>query len=117
MSVSRSSLRWVVLLAWVVGVVLLVVGGTPGGAAVAEAANSEPLTTPALIERAFAAGEITADERLLYFAYAVYEYESLPARFRGTVPYYATDIVAELVELRHAQADGRVGPLLSLIHI
>ena len=111
MSISRSSFRWLILVAWVAAVGLLAARGTPDGMAFADVADVEPLSTPALIERAFAAGEITADERLLYFAYAVYEYESLPARFRGTVPYYATDIVAELVEVRYAQADGRVGPL------
>ena len=43
------------------------------------------LSTPELIDQALADGQITADERLLYLAYAVYEYESLPAQFRSDV--------------------------------
>ncbi len=86
MSISRSSFRWLILVAWVMAVGVLAVRVTPGATAVADVADVEPLSTPALIEQAFAAGEITADERLLYFAYAVYEYESLPVRFRGPFP-------------------------------
>ncbi len=47
-------------------------------------ANQE-LETPLLIAQAFARGEITNEQRLLYLAYALYEHESLPHRF---VSYY-----------------------------
>ena len=53
-------------------------------------------TTPALIQRAFDKGEITAEQRLLYLTYAVYEYKSLPVRFRGKVPWEATSLLFEM---------------------
>ncbi len=52
--------------------------------------------TPELIEQAFAAGEISAEERLLYLAYAVYEPASLPERFESDTPWSGTGVVAEL---------------------
>ncbi len=51
------------------------------------------LATPSLIERAFDRGEITAEQKWLYLTYAVYEYKSLPARFRGKVPWEATSLL------------------------
>src|SRR3972149_2075727 len=45
--------------------------------------STRALSTPALIDRALAKGEITAEQRLLYLAYAIFEYESLPAQFHG----------------------------------
>lgn len=54
------------------------------------------LSTPALIDQALARGEITAGQRLLYLAYAVYEYESLPAQFRSNVGWRGTETVREL---------------------
>jgi hypothetical protein len=59
----------------------------------------QQLSTPELIDQALARGEITEEERLLYLAYAVYEYESLPARFRGNVGWRATSVVAEIYEV------------------
>lgn len=59
---------------------------------------NQELSTPELIDQALAKGEITEEERLLYLAYAVYEYESLPARFRGNVGWRATFVVRELHE-------------------
>lgn len=38
------------------------------------------------------------EERLLYLAYAIFEYESLPARFRSNVGWRGTLFVAELYE-------------------
>ena len=54
------------------------------------------LSTPALIEEALAKEEITAEQRLLYLAYAVYEYASLPAQFRSDVGWRGTTTVQEL---------------------
>jgi hypothetical protein len=62
-----------------------------------ETPNQE-LSTPALIAQALAKGEITDEQRLLYLAYAVYEHESLPAWFRGSVGWRATSTVEELNE-------------------
>ena len=62
-------------------------GQTPAGPA---------LSTPALIDQALAQGEITAGQRLLYLAYAVYEYKSLPAQFRSNVGWRGTETVREI---------------------
>ena len=45
-------------------------------------------STPELIGKAYARGEITDDQRLLYLAYALYEHESLPLRFRSNVGWF-----------------------------
>ncbi len=58
-------------------------------------AQNEP-TTPMLIDAAYASGDISNEERLLYLAYAIYEPGSLPARFRSNAPWHGTDVVAEL---------------------
>lgn len=65
------------------------------------AAPSDPiaatgLSTPLLIEQAFARGEISADERTLYLAYALYEPQSLPAQFHSNVGWYGTQYVVEV---------------------
>ncbi|MBI5563751.1 MAG: hypothetical protein HY870_02575 [Chloroflexi bacterium] len=60
------------------------------------AAQAQSLSTPALIEQALAQGEITSEQRLLYLAYAIYEYESLPAQFRSEAGWRGTSIVEEL---------------------
>ena len=54
------------------------------------------LSTPQLLEQALANGEITADEEALYLAYALYEPQSLPARFQSTVGWRGTRYVREL---------------------
>jgi hypothetical protein len=54
------------------------------------------LATPHLIEQAFGRGEITASERVLYLAYALYEPQSLPAQFRSQVGWYGTQYVLEV---------------------
>lgn len=54
------------------------------------------LATPMLIDAAYARGEISTEERLLYLAYAIYEPGSLPARFRSNAPWHGTAVVAEL---------------------
>ena len=53
-------------------------------------------STPQLIEAAFTNGEISADERALYLAYALYEPASLPAQFHSNVGWYGTQYVLEL---------------------
>ena len=50
-------------------------------------------STPQLIEAAFTNGEISADERALYLAYALYEPASLPAQFHSNVGWYGTQYV------------------------
>lgn len=60
------------------------------------AAEPTALSTPELIDRAYENGEISADERLLHLAYAVYEPDSLPPQFQSDVPWFGTDVVAEL---------------------
>jgi len=58
--------------------------------------SKEDLATPDLIELAFVRSEIDAGQRLLYLAYAVYEYESLPEEFHSDVPWRGTLIVRDL---------------------
>jgi hypothetical protein len=60
--------------------------------------TSQYLDTPSLIEQAFARGEITEEERLLYLAYALYEYESLPVQFRSNYGWFGESYVIELQE-------------------
>ena len=58
--------------------------------------SNQGLSTPELIDQAFARGEITEEERLLYLAYALYEYESLPTRLLSNVGWRGTSTVMEL---------------------
>jgi len=53
----------------------------------AEAPDHE-LSTPELIDQALARGEINEEEWLLYMAYALYEYESLPVHLLSNVAWY-----------------------------
>ena len=55
-----------------------------------------PLSTPELLDAAFDRGMITADQRLLYLAYAIYEPESLPEKFHSDAPWRGTLYVMEL---------------------
>jgi len=50
--------------------------------------KSQKFSTPDLIQLSFARGEITEEQRLLYLAYALYEYESLPTRFLSNVGWF-----------------------------
>jgi len=61
-------------------------------------APDHDLSTPELIDQAYDKGEITAEYRLLYLAYALYEYESLPPRFLSNVAWYGTAGVERLNE-------------------
>lgn len=54
------------------------------------------LSIPDLIEAALAKGEITAEQRLLYLAYALYEPVSLPEQYRSDVPWRGTMYVREI---------------------
>lgn len=56
----------------------------------------QEFSTLQLIDQAYSKGEITAEYRLLYMAYALYEYESLPIRFRGNAGWRGTSTVMEL---------------------
>ncbi len=58
--------------------------------------KSQDLSTPVIIDQAWAKGEITGEERLLYLAYAVFEYDSLPTRFRSNVGWRGTSILEDL---------------------
>ncbi|MCB0132089.1 MAG: hypothetical protein KDD78_14620, partial [Caldilineaceae bacterium] len=58
--------------------------------------QEQTLSTPDLIDQALAAGQITADQRLLYLAYAVYRPDSLPVEYQSNVGWYGTHVVAEL---------------------
>jgi hypothetical protein len=61
------------------------------------------LDTPSLIQLAYDRGEITDEVRLLYLAYAIYDYESLPAQFRGNVGWRGTFVVPEVHEAANSQ--------------
>jgi hypothetical protein len=65
--------------------------------------SNQKLSTPGLIDQAYAKGEITADQRLLYLAYAIFEHESLPARFRSRIGWRATSTVEEIDEAIDSQ--------------
>ena len=62
----------------------------------ASAAPSAPPSTPELIDQAHATGAISAEERILLLAYAVYEPDSLPVAYRSDSPWFGTDAVAEI---------------------
>lgn len=57
---------------------------------------AEHLSTPELIEVDYKAGKITADQRLLYLLYAVYDYDALPRPYQSEVAWYGTQTVLEL---------------------
>lgn len=78
----------------------------------ASSASSKSLSTPALIEQAYSAGQITAEQRMLYLAYAVYDIKKLPAQYHGTAGWEGTAVVAEINRTLQNQATGKA-PLLS----
>jgi hypothetical protein len=83
-----------------VAVIALILSGCAQsrGLATPTKTPDQELSTPALIAQALANGEITAEQRLLYLAYALFEQESLPARFRSSVGWRPTSEVKELIE-------------------
>jgi hypothetical protein len=62
------------------------------------------LDTPTLINQAFDRGEITEEERLLYLAYALYEYKSLPPQYLSSVGWFGDTAVGELIEAVNSPA-------------
>lgn len=68
----------------------------------AAAPDQAPPSTPELIEAAYAQGEISAGERALYLAYALYEYDSLPSVYQSQTPWRGTMIDRELNALLNA---------------
>ena len=72
------------------------VWAAPAGPDAAVTAQEQTLSTPELIDQALAAGRISADQRLLYLAFAVYQPESLPVEYQSNVGWYGTHVVAEV---------------------
>lgn len=62
------------------------------------------LSTPQLIDQALSRGEITDEERLLYLAYAIFEYESLPTRFQSNVGWRGTAVLEELEKAANSRS-------------
>ena len=73
--------------------------------------QKQKLSTPELIEQAFANGEITAEQRILYLAYAVYDVKSLPPQFHGTVPWEGTAYVREIQTAMHTVKTSKTSAL------
>jgi hypothetical protein len=61
-------------------------------------AVGQDLSTPALIKLALARGEIDEETALLYLAYALGDYEKLPAQFHSNVPWDGTLPLHDLQE-------------------
>lgn len=90
-------LCWLASAALLFAAALFAASPTPALAAgEGPAAPAAALSTPQLIEQAFVRGEISAEQRLLYLAYAVFEHESLPPQFHSSTPWYGTAVVLEL---------------------
>jgi hypothetical protein len=66
--------------------------------------TSQYLDTPTLINQAFDRGEITEEERLLYLAYALYEYKSLPPQYLSSVGWFGDAAVGELIKAVNSPA-------------
>lgn len=60
--------------------------------------KSQKFSAPDLIQLAFARGEITEEERLLYLAYALHDQTKLPTRFHSNYPWSGTLIIMDLRE-------------------
>ncbi len=106
---TRKNKRIFVVLSVVVLVVTLVANYTTLRRVEAKSALStqnQALSTPELIEQAFANGEITYEQRLLYLAYAVYDPSSLPKQFQSDAGWFGTRYVAEIHSILVAQANG-----------
>jgi hypothetical protein len=88
---NKLNLQGKVLLAPLGGLLILVIVF-----AIVQNQALRKLSTPQLIERAYTRGIISEEQRLLYLAYAVFDYKSLPVRFRGNIGWRGTFIVAEL---------------------
>jgi hypothetical protein len=95
------------LLLMILGTALAGCAVAPSGRQATETSTEQPflitkdatlagLSTPELIDAALQRGEISAEERILYLAYAIYEYESLPEAYRSNVPWRGTLVVEEI---------------------
>ncbi len=82
MSLSRFSLRWLVLAAWVTGVGLLAIGGTPGATARQEATPAAPVVITAA-QQAQVAEMITAAQTEAFAAMNVKEYHDAGLKGAG----------------------------------
>lgn len=110
--VVYALLRLIVLLA-----ILSVVIGSPSVAAKSSEnvasmrlqVGSE-LSTPELIEQAFVRGEITSEQRLLYLAYALYDYKVLPAQFQSSFEWFGTSYAEEIDEAWKAGSLAKAQP-------
>jgi hypothetical protein len=60
--------------------------------------KNEKLSTPELIERDFAEGNITAEQRFLYLNYALNDPKNLPPQYRSKVAWEGTMLAIELSE-------------------
>jgi hypothetical protein len=60
--------------------------------------KAQKFSTPDLIQLAFIRGEITEEQRLLYLAYALGDYENLPTQYHSNYPWSGTFIIMELRE-------------------
>lgn len=76
----------------------------------ADASTAEALSTPELIDKAYADGEIDEEERILYLTYAVYSYDSLPAAYQSDVGWRGTLLVRELDEFLQSPAFCDISP-------
>lgn len=62
-----------------------------------ERQQSQPkFSTPELLDLARSRNQISESQRILYLAYAVYEYDSLPVQFQSDIPWQGSRIVAEI---------------------
>lgn len=68
--------------------------------------TARSLTTPDLINQAHRKGELTAEKRLTYLVFAVYDISRVPAHLRGGVRWDATQVVAEINAIRRVQRQG-----------
>ena len=86
----------------------LLVATVPAGSAAGSGETGAPLSTPDLIERAQARGEIGAQQAALYLAYALKAPEKLPAAFRSDVPWHGTLPALRLKEALESMPEGAV---------
>ncbi|MFN8473130.1 MAG: hypothetical protein U0822_13155 [Anaerolineae bacterium] len=95
----------------VLAVLPVLAQSTGAASAAASSASSKPLSTEQLINQAYSRGEITAEQRILYLAYAVYDISKLPAQYHGTAGWEGTAAVAEINKTLQNQGTGKVTPL------
>ncbi|MCB9137935.1 MAG: pre-peptidase C-terminal domain-containing protein [Caldilineaceae bacterium] len=99
MRVTTSIARYragVLSLALAIACAVMLISAGAAWAAPTGEEDAQPLTTPELIDQAHASGQITAEQRLLYLAYAIYAPDRLPAELESNKPWFGTDVVAEL---------------------